>query len=114
MYRYRTLRQSCSYELGNGWRKRRSSASYLASYSFVILNYLALTRRALFFFAGRLRTGFFPPPFFPAAAEAPRRVMSLEPIGEPRPVQASQPGPAENAPLFPETMSWNADAALAA
>src|SRR5580700_4347386 len=24
MYRYRTLRQSCSYELGNGWRKRHS------------------------------------------------------------------------------------------
>src|SRR5271163_2033243 len=107
MYRYRTLRQSCSYELGNGWRKRNSSASCLASYAFVILNYLALTRRAFFFFAGRMRTAFLPPPFFLVAVEAPRRAMILEPMGEPRPVQASQPGPAEKAPLFPETMSWN-------
>ena len=68
----------------------------------------------LFFFAGRVRTGFFPLPFFLVAAEAPRSAMILEPMGEPRPVQASQPGLAENAPLFPETMSWNADAAFAA
>src|ERR1700677_4637820 len=32
-------------------------------------------------------------------------------FGEPRPEQASQPGPAENAPLFPEVMSLNAEAA---
>jgi len=78
------------------------------------VNYLAFTRRASFFFAGRVRTGLFPPAFFLVAPEAPRRAMILEPMGEPRPVQASQPGPAENAPLFPETMSRNADAAFAA
>lgn len=35
-------------------------------------------------------------------------------FGEPCPVQASQPGPAENAGLFPSVMSLNAAAALAA
>lgn len=30
------------------------------------------------------------------------------PFGEPRPVQASQPGPAEYDPLFPCVMSWKA------
>ena len=76
--------------------------------------YYDLFLATLFFFAGRLRTGFFPPPFFPAAVDAPRSAISLAPMGEPRPVQASQPGPAENAPLFPETMSLNAEAAFAA
>src|SRR5580700_4347385 len=94
--------------------KDTAGASYLPSYSFVILNYLAFTRRALFFFAGRMRTGFLPPPFFLVAVETPRRAMILAPMGEPRPVQASQPGPAGNAPLFPETMSWNAGEAFAA
>ena len=39
--------------------------------------------------------------------------MSALPMGEPRPVQASQPGPAVKAPLLPEVMSWKAAAALA-
>ena len=30
------------------------------------------------------------------------------PIGVPRPLQASHPGPAVYAPLLPEVMSWNA------
>jgi hypothetical protein len=42
------------------------------------------------------------------------RGMSLVALGEPRPVQASQPGPAEKAPLLPEVMSLNPAAALAA
>src|ERR1700733_6340140 len=40
--------------------------------------------------------------------------MSLLAIGEPSPVHASHPGPAEKAPLFPSVMSWNANRALAA
>src|SRR5712692_1946763 len=38
---------------------------------------------------------------FPVSAEA-----ITEPIGLPQPVQASQPGAAENVPLFPLVMSW--------
>ena len=41
-------------------------------------------------------------------------LTSAVPIGEPRPVQASQPGPALNAPLLPTVMSLKADFALAA
>lgn len=37
----------------------------------------------------------------PASAEA-----IAEPTGVPKPVHASQPGPAENVPLFPLVMSW--------
>ena len=41
-------------------------------------------------------------------------ILSLLAIGDPWPVHASQPGPAENAPLLPCVMSLNAAAALAA
>lgn len=34
-------------------------------------------------------------------------------MGEPRPVQGSQPGLDWKPPLLPEVMSWNADLALA-
>ena len=40
--------------------------------------------------------------------------ISLLAIGDPRPLQASQPGPAENAPLLPCVMSLNAEADLVA
>jgi hypothetical protein len=61
-----------------------------------------------------MRTGFFfPPDFLIVEVELARRAMSLLPMGEPKPVQASQPGPAEKAPLFPETMSLNAAAPFA-
>lgn len=46
-------------------------------------------------------------------AGASRR-MSLPAIGEPSPVQASQPGPAEKAPLLPWVMSLKSAAAFAA
>jgi hypothetical protein len=36
--------------------------------------------------------------------------ISLLAMGEPSPVQASQPGPAEKAPLLPTVMSLNAEA----
>ena len=51
--------------------------------------------------------------FFAEAEEAPSKLISFVPMGEPRPVQASQPGPAEKAPLLPEVMSWKADLAFA-
>lgn len=38
-------------------------------------------------------------------AVAPSAVKIAVPIGEPSPVQASHPGPAENEPLLPEVMS---------
>jgi hypothetical protein len=40
--------------------------------------------------------------------------MMAVPMGLPRPVQASQPGPAEKAGLLPWVMSWKALAAAAA
>jgi hypothetical protein len=40
--------------------------------------------------------------------------ISLVAFGDPSPVHASHPGPAEKAPLLPWVMSLNADAALAA
>lgn len=40
-------------------------------------------------------------------SQPPRACSSLVPIGEPQPVQASQPGPAEKLPLLPLTMSLN-------
>ena len=86
----------------------------ICGFPLCLRSYFALTFRAFFFLAGRMRTGFFLPPFFLVAVEAARSAMSLVPLGEPRPVHASQPGPAEKAPLFPETMSLNAEAAFAA
>lgn len=44
----------------------------------------------------------------PLVPEASRAAAISTPIGDPSPVHASQPGPAENDPLFPEVMSWNA------
>ena len=41
--------------------------------------------------------------------QPPRAPRIFPPSGLPRPVVGSQPGPALNAPLFPETISWNAD-----
>ena len=75
-----------------------------------------LLRCAASFRTGFLCTGgfFFTGGFFLVGVEAPRSVINWTPIGEPRPVQASQPGPAENAPLFPDTISLKADAAFAA
>jgi hypothetical protein len=35
-------------------------------------------------------------------------------LGDPNPVHASHPGPAENPPLFPDVMSLKLDAAFAA
>ena len=67
-----------------------------------------------FFFAADL---VFAGDFFAAfltELELASRLMSFVPMGEPRPVQASQPGPAEKAPLLPWVMSWKAEAALAA
>jgi len=46
----------------------------------------------------------------PAAASSG---ISLAALAEPRPVQASQPGPAENAPLLPTVMSLKVEAGLA-
>jgi hypothetical protein len=40
--------------------------------------------------------------------------ISLLAIGDPSPVHASHPGPAEKAPLLPTVMSLNAEAAFAA
>ena len=42
-------------------------------------------------------------------AYPPRALRIFPPSGLPRPVVGSQPGPALKAPLFPETISWNAD-----
>ena len=42
------------------------------------------------------------------------RLIRLAPIGEPRPVQASQPGPALKPPFVPEMMSLKPDLLLAA
>jgi hypothetical protein len=66
-------------------------------------------RREVFFLAA----GFLPF-FLVGGVELPKNGINLAPMGEPRPVQASHPGPAENAPLFPETISLNAVAAFAA
>ena len=41
----------------------------------------------------------------PLVLSPPSAAATAVPIGEPSPVQASHPGPAENAPLFPEVMS---------
>ena len=49
-----------------------------------------------------------------AGSAGASRGMSLLAMGEPSPVQASHPGPAEKAPLLPWVMSWKAEAALAA
>ena len=70
----------------------------------------------LFFFAGFLFAGGadFLVAAFLTELELASRLMSFVPMGEPRPVQASQPGPAEKAPLLPWVMSWKAEAALAA
>lgn len=62
----------------------------------------------VFFFVGFLGAGFF------VVGAGPRRGMSLAVMGEPKPVQASQPGVAEKAPLLPWVMSLKAEAALAA
>ena len=43
------------------------------------------------------------------ANQPPSAVKIFPPSGLPRPVVGSQPGPALKAPLFPETISWNAD-----
>jgi hypothetical protein len=48
------------------------------------------------------------------AVEAANSGISLLAIGEPSPVQASHPGPAEKAPLLPWVTSLNAEAAFAA
>ena len=69
-------------------------------------------RYFLLLFLGGL--DFLEPLFFPAVVVPPSNAMSFVPMGEPRPVQASQPGPAEKAPLLPEVMSRKADFALAA
>ena len=37
--------------------------------------------------------------------DEPSRVANWAPLGEPRPVHGSQPGPADQAPLFPWVMS---------
>src|ERR1700742_279451 len=114
MYRYWTLRQSCSYDLDKGVEYLRALES--AAFFLVLAQtrrptiygtaeavpYISRAcyplRRGLFFLAGRMRTGFFFAPLFLLALKVPRRAMSLAPIGEPRPVQASHPGPAEKAP----------------
>jgi hypothetical protein len=44
-------------------------------------------------------------------AGPPNSLISAVAIGDPSPVQASHPGPAENAPLFPEVMSLKQEAA---
>src|SRR5579863_1700876 len=48
----------------------------------------------------------------PFAAGGARSGISLAAMGDPSPVQASQPGPAEKAPLLPWVISLNAAAAL--
>ena len=47
-------------------------------------------------------------------ADPPNNLISAVAMGDPRPVQASHPGPAENAPLLPEVMSLKDEAAFAA
>ena len=47
----------------------------------------------------------------PALPAAPSNWITALPTGLPCPVQASQPGPAANAPLLPCVMSWKASAA---
>ena len=69
---------------------------------------LPLAPLADFFAAGFLVLAFL------LELELASRLISLVPMGEPMPVQASQPGPAEKAPLLPEVMSRKADLADAA
>ena len=69
---------------------------------------------AFFFAADLVFAGDFLVAAFLTELELASRLMSFVPMGEPRPVQASQPGPAEKAPLLPWVMSLKAEAALAA
>ena len=55
------------------------------------------------FFAARFLIAFFLPPLdVPVDVDGFTTVMSFVPIGEPRPVQASQPGPAVKPTGAPE------------